>query len=274
MKKLLKLLVFTTLLSCNSQTKNNKETIEQTIKKEQIMQPKDSITRKNSKEKLNIKKYNEEKGKQGYDDEYHFELDDKTKIRQYYSEKYYEVRKKENFPISENIVYYKNGNVHIITTNFNRDVISFQKQYNDKGELIKETNYDLPFKLSFDDIRKIVFKTKKVDIFDTRQAVALRHTGNPETALPLPYYQIFVLKQHPNGDLEPISGFLLDAETGEEFNPEKEAREKNLFKSYNGKDYTEEEWETFEKTDEYKTQYKKGKEEWDKKSFWDKLSGN
>jgi hypothetical protein len=285
MRELIKLLMFVTLLSCNSQTKTNLQTVEQPIKTEKKMQTKNSITKKiDPTASFNIKEFKKNKGKY-YDGDpyqsevdYTYKLEDGTIVKQSFDDSgYMEIRNKDNYPLKEFLAYYHNGLIQVHGLSFNDCPIGITREYNKLGNLIKETDerepykgFIKPFKLSFDDIREIAFKTKGIDIYDTRQAMAFRHNGNIGTALPSPYYQIHVLKQYPNRDLEPNYSFLLDAETGEEFNPEKEARQKNLYKRYNGKDYTRKEWEAYMKTEEYK----KNLEEYNKKGLWDKLFGN
>ncbi|SIS48019.1 hypothetical protein SAMN05421766_102203 [Zobellia uliginosa] len=97
--------------------------------------------------------------------EYTFISDDSTVTKQ--SDDVYEyyetVKSKESFFQSINR-YYKSGNIKLegqIFQNFFQKGI--WKEYDEKGNLIKETDYDAPYKFIWEDILKLI-KNRKLDM--------------------------------------------------------------------------------------------------------------
>lgn len=225
MKKILIINILLLFTNCNAQSDNTKQ---YTVKKnKKIMTLIESITLNELTKKFDFETFNKNKDKQGIDDTYVFELKDSTIVSQTNDlEVPIEERKKENFPISQSNIYFKKGSIRKTSLSFNNSFFGISKEFNKNGELIKETDHDIEFKLGFEDVREIVNKTKDIDLYDTRQAMALRHLGHKGTRLPLPYYQIHVFKTLPNGILKPNYSFLIDAKTGKEFNPKENQENK------------------------------------------------
>jgi hypothetical protein len=206
---------------------------------------------------FDIKKFEENRDKQGYINEYHFKLDDGTTIRQLditsnatNNEKtYQEIITKEFSPIKYVYNYYENGSEKNYRSIINDSGIEI-KEYDKNGNLIKETNFNQDFKYTFEQIHDIVLKEKGVDIYDTRQAVALRH--NTPDAIIKKYYQIHVLKSElVQGEwyYQPDYSFLIDDTTGKILTQEEIDNKKtssSIYKTYKGKDYTKDEWVVFE----------------------------
>lgn len=174
-------------------------------------------------EKFNINKFEENKGKQGYDNEYVFRTHDDFDVREFATiisndakELQYQREVSKEFSPFKNIyVYYNNGNLYAHGEFFNSSPNGISKEYDKNGKLIKETNFDKNFKHTFEQIHNIVLKEKKIDIYDTRQAIALRHDGSIADNIK-PYYQIHVVKSELVDGIwysQPDYSFILDDAT-------------------------------------------------------------
>lgn len=102
--------------------------------------------------------FEKNKGKQGYNKEYHYSLNNE-KIREFSYYKNNEIRYKREIsklfsPIHYNYVYNAKGNIFVEIKKFNNS-IRIHKEYDKEGKLIKEENYDKRFKHSFEQIREI-----------------------------------------------------------------------------------------------------------------------
>ncbi len=206
MTKIISILISLVLmLSCKAQ-KNNENT--------------------NEMKKINIKKFEENKGKgtiYNHPDMFDYIDNNGYSIIQYgqsFSSKeenrqYSELITKEFTPYRYSFTYYNNGNLYTEIISFNNSLL-IAKEYNRNGELVKETDFDKNFKHSFEQIHDFVLKEKNIDIYDTRQAVALRH-DTPRSPLKK-YYQIHVLKSSfVDGQWysQPNYSFLIADETGQ-----------------------------------------------------------
>lgn len=171
---------------------------------------------------FNIQKFENNKGKQGYANEYRYTLIDKSEVRELdvtsnvtkNIKTYQREITKEFNPFQYVYTYYEDGNLKGEILRFNDSGIKVT-DYDNKGKIIKETNFDKNFKYSFEQIHYIVLNEKKVDIYDTRQAVALRH--NTPNAIIKKYYQIHVLNSKLVGNewlSIPYYSFIIDDETG------------------------------------------------------------
>ena len=113
--------------------------------------------------KFDIKTFN--KHKDTIRKEYNRTLDDGTVIEQMELKEVFAetIRQKNSFFEVKN-QYYKNGTLKITGKYFNS---SFQKgiwkEYDEKGSLIKETDYDKDFEYTWEDLVKLL-KERKVDI--------------------------------------------------------------------------------------------------------------
>jgi hypothetical protein len=212
----------------------------------------------NSKEMrtFDIKKFEDNKGKQGYENEYRYELNGFA-IREFstnaasdnYELRYQQELTKEFNPYKFYFYYYNNGVMVKEVKTFNGSGIEL-KEYDKIGKLIKETDFDKNFKHTFEQIHDIVLKEKDVDIYDTRQAVALRH-DTPNARIKK-YYQIHVITSElVQGEWysKPNYSFLIDDETGQILTQEdidNKQKSSSIYKTHEGKSYTQAEWEAYE----------------------------
>lgn len=102
--------------------------------------------------------------------EYNFVLDDGTKIRQYSSkDNFTEIisPSKSTSLFQTQKEYFKNGKLHLMFISFERNFIKSKKEYDETGKLIKEINYDIPFKFTFEQLLELLQKEKDtIDILD------------------------------------------------------------------------------------------------------------
>ncbi|EJG00689.1 hypothetical protein [Flavobacterium sp. F52] len=222
---------------------------------------------------FDIKKFEENKGKQGFANEYRYILANKLNVRELditsnatQNIKTYQREVTKEFDPNQSVYnYYKTGNIREEILLFNDSEIKILN-YDESGKLVNEINFDTIFKHSFKEIRDIVLKEKNVDIYDTRQATALRH-DTPDAVIKK-YYQIHVIKSELiDGQwyAQPNYSFIIDDATGKEWDPKVEAENNAYFKTYKGKDYTKKEWEIFE--EEWHKNYMENKN----KGFWDDI---
>ncbi|MBK1897033.1 hypothetical protein [Chryseobacterium paridis] len=174
---------------------------------------------------FSIKKFEDNKGKQGFPDEYRYRLSDNSEARELdvtsdatqNIKTYQREITKEFSPFQYIYTYYDNGMLQGEITRFNDSGIEI-KDYDKSGKIIKEINFDKSFTHSFGQIRDIVLKEKKIDINDTRQAVALRY-DTPNASIKK-YYQINVLNSKLiDGEWlsKPEYSFIIDDATGKEW---------------------------------------------------------
>ncbi len=188
---------------------------------------KDNLIRQEMK-MFDIKKIEENKGKgivynspniYDYETKEGYQvLQSKYKQDNYYSEK---ITKKIS-PYIYFITYSLSGYIESESLEFNNSPLIL-KEYDNTGHLVKETNFDKNFKHNFEQIREFVLKEKDVDIYDTRQAIALRH-DTPFAPIKK-YYQIHVLKSNfidGKWYAQPNYSFLIDYETGKIVPPKNE----------------------------------------------------
>ncbi|MCF6351302.1 MAG: hypothetical protein L3J23_09805 [Flavobacteriaceae bacterium] len=91
--------------------------------------------------------------------EYNTVLEDSTVIKQYKSGSglYIELIKPKNSYFQTRNRYYSNGKLKSTVQDFPNDFLAgVMKEYNQQGALIKETDYDKPFKFTFKDILKFI----------------------------------------------------------------------------------------------------------------------
>ena len=171
---------------------------------------------------FNIQNFEKNKGKQGYVNEYQYKLSDNSDVREFSSKaasdnfelRYQKEVTKEFNPIKYYFYYYPNGVLNKEVLDFNNSVVEI-REYDKDGKLIKETDFDKNFRHTFEQIHDMVLKEKKVDIYDTRQAVALRH-DTPDGTIKK-YYQIHVLNSKLVGNewySQPDYSFIIDDATG------------------------------------------------------------
>lgn len=227
---------------------------------------------------FDIENFERNKGKQGYHNEYRYSLPNNSKVREYKTSDNLEVFyireiTEELSPFNYYYLYYHNGILFTGIKNFNNSPIHHIEYDKIGNKIIKEIDYNKLFNHSFEQIREIVLKEKKVDIYVKSQAIANRFEGNKEYGA---YYQIHILKsEFIQGEWYsiPTESFLIYDETGkiltEEDIKEKQRQSSTSYLTHKGKTYTEEEWKIFEEQEYQKYQEKKNK-----KGFLDKLFGD
>ncbi len=153
MRQLVILMVaFLSIQSCEGQNKNGNK--------------KENKTNSNSMRTFDIKKFEENKGKgKIYNDPHIFDYitQDNYHIVQsrYEQDNYYseEVSKKFD-PYKYRYTYFLSGYLETEIKEFNNSIL-LEKEYDKKGKLIKDTNYDKNFKHTFEQIHDIILKEKK-----------------------------------------------------------------------------------------------------------------
>ncbi|MCF6350835.1 MAG: hypothetical protein L3J23_07385 [Flavobacteriaceae bacterium] len=78
-------------------------------------------------------------------------------------DEYLEIIKEKNSPFEIQNTYYKTGVIQMEVHRYATDFIINMKEYNQQGTLIKETDYDKPFKFTFKDILKFI-KKRNIDM--------------------------------------------------------------------------------------------------------------
>ena len=180
--------------------------------------------------------------------------------------------------------YYPKTNILMQETKFFYSVlIGKTYTYNEKGKLIKEENWDAPYKVSIEELITICKRKLNLDLMDMSLDLTIRRydKGNPIYIIRIPF---------PNTRNTKAKYITISADNGEIL-LEKEIHSKEEYKesmeeihnpssskskdnkaikttTFNGKTYTEEEWKAFEQEQWEKYQAKRSK-----KSFLDKLFG-
>ena len=160
--------------------------------------------------------------------------------------------------------------------------IGVWKNWSKIGKLIKEVNYDEPYKLSVKDIIKLVNQKFNIDLLNMNLLLNVDRSNRT-----IPIYIISIIKPNTRG--KEIRYITISADNGEilfdktlfsekEFNDNmnniyqlegrKEEKNKPKTTTFNGKTYTEEEWKAFEQEQWEKYQAKRSK-----KGFFDWLFG-
>lgn len=129
------LLIITLITSCKAQNNNKKQ---------------------NTMKTFDIETFNKNKTQT----EYNFITKDSTVIEQDEDyDEYYETIKPKNSYFQTINRYYKSGKLKSTVERFpNNFLAGILKKYDQQGTLIKETDYDKPFKFTFDDILKFIKK--------------------------------------------------------------------------------------------------------------------
>ncbi len=99
-----------------------------------------------------------EKNKIG--NEYNTILKDSTVVKQRKMQfDYYEIIKPKNSYFQTRNRYYSNGKLKSTVQDFPNDFLAgVMKEYDQQGNLIKETDYDKPYKFTFKDVLKVIKK--------------------------------------------------------------------------------------------------------------------
>jgi hypothetical protein len=283
MRELIIVIALCSLCNCTSQTKEEnspKKEVIKTIKKDTTKHKTHTMEHFNIKDYENLKKDPEFSNKIN-DNQYI--LDDK-RIRIWFDDeiiKVEEASKTSPYEIHKTF-YAKNKSLKYSVKLFYDFQIGVWLYYNEQGKLLKETNSDLPYKFSIEDLKKKMLKEHDIDIMDVGKMAGIRRFVIHEHSNTA-FYEVYVKTGKPNE----VDQYVIHGTTGEmlftdtEYRDEKgnspyerylnkETRKENLHTRYKGKDYTRKEWEAYQKTEEYK----KALEEYNKKGLWDKLFGN
>ncbi|MBS7229583.1 hypothetical protein KHA90_00980 [Flavobacterium psychroterrae] len=182
------------------------------------------------------------------------------------------------------VYYAKNKSLKSILCEFYTINIEIYKMYDVDGKLIKEINYEAPYKFTLKDAINKIKKEYEIDFENLTQKCVLERFESVELDKK-PLYTAYLRNMDNPGIMDYI---VIDGTTGETLfktdmalNGEgdlppyykyieslKKAEEEKTayYKTYKGKDYTKEEWEVFE--EEW---YKNYQEKKKSKGFWDDL---
>ena len=78
-------------------------------------------------------------------------------------DEYLEIINEKDSPFEIQNTYYKTGIIQMEVYRYSNDFIINMKEYDQQGTLIKETDYDKPFKFTFKDILKFI-KKRNIDM--------------------------------------------------------------------------------------------------------------
>lgn len=218
------------LINCNGQNKNEKKETDY-LKNENSnnLNVNIKIKKNNIMKTFDIETFEKNKGKQGYPNEYYYKSSDNSDVREFSTAtspnnpeiKYQREVSKEFSPYKSVWIFYKNGILYTEGNFFNDSHVSIYRKFDKNGKLIQEINDDKNFKHSFEQIHDIIIKEKKINIYDTRQAVAVRaDTPFGNTGIEI-YYQIHVLKSDLVDGIwysQPDYSFIIDDATLKEIN--------------------------------------------------------
>lgn len=183
-------------------------------------------------------------------------------------------------------IYRYNAKTNILIQNstfFYSMLIETTNTYDENGILIKQQNWDTLYKISIKELIKICKQRLNIDLLDLSLNLTVDRSSK--------FHPIYIIRiPYPNTRNTKARYVTIDADNGnilfeKEIYSKEELKEyldniyqtkvKNKYSSpspyrtYNGKNYTEEEWKVFE--EQQYQEYKKNKA---KKSFWERLFGN
>jgi hypothetical protein len=150
-QKIILALLFFSAIGCKSQEKKENITTQQ----------------KDSMEKFDIKKYEKLEKDHKYESRKNdvFYKSDNTRYRVIFQDVIQVEEKKVDSPYKLYKIYFKNTlNLKGMEKTFYGFSIGITKEYNENGEVVKETNHDLPYKFSIDDLREKIKREYNVDI--------------------------------------------------------------------------------------------------------------
>ncbi|MEO8236490.1 MAG: hypothetical protein ABI576_00180 [Flavobacterium sp.] len=107
--------------------------------------------------------------------------------------------------------FYDNGNLQAEGVSIYGTIINKHKEFDEKGHLIKEIDYNKDYKFSIEDLQKKMKETYNVDIMNTKQTRSVSRT-TIDTRIKFPYYQVVV-----NTGKASFNNYLLNGNTGEIF---------------------------------------------------------
>ena len=115
-----------------------------------------------------------------------------------------------NSPYHERIVYNKDG-IAIQSATFFYDIQLNAIGYDLTGNVINKTAYDAPYKLTIEELRKLIQDRFNVDIMDTAQTSRV-HRFEEKNTTNLPYY---LVNYYDHQDHRKYHEVLINANTGE-----------------------------------------------------------
>ncbi|MFK7002222.1 hypothetical protein, partial [Flavobacterium oreochromis] len=217
--------------------------------------------KKDTMEYFDIKKYKENKTVNGYI----FNLNDGTQVMQieHEDQTYTDERRQKNSPYTYFKTYHKNGVIKSIGKSFYVFNIDTYREYDEKGKLIEEINFEKPYKFSSDELRKKIKEEYDIDIVsdytdsDQTKIKVNRWLGYKEDwniyKKNVPMYQVaFINKKGEYVVLEINANngeTIFERINGKVIKPTENDTNKNsssIYKTHQGKSYTKTEWEDFE----------------------------
>ncbi|WP_146106073.1 hypothetical protein [Apibacter adventoris] len=252
-KNIYKLLVFFSisgvLFSCQGQERKNR--LLEATAKQPI--PNDTIT-----ERFNIDEFNKHQKNGSWlftkNNQEYF-------VRKVKDEYWIEISRKDN-PFILKCNYYLNGNIKIRGLIFHGNAFTkgIVVDYDERGNIIKQTDYDAPYKDFPWEKVKLWLENRKVNLLDPFTRVWRENENNHPI-----WYLSWDTKEFDKYGNQIIQEIELDGRTGKllketthtfgEYIPEEykndldkkeDKKTSSNYKTYEGKDYTREEWEEFE----------------------------
>jgi len=158
--------------------------------------------------KLNIVEYNQYKDLSG---NWYFTLPDGSEGRVFKVNKHYlEHIKLSNSPYIKVTLYNSDGILLQKATKF-YDIKLDMEDYDLQGNLIKRTTYEAPYKLTLEELRKVIQDNFNIDIMNTKQVFAVSRFEDKQVTN-LPYYLVRYIDQQENQKFHLI---LVNGNTGE-----------------------------------------------------------
>lgn len=109
------------------------------------------------------------------------------------------------------VYFKKSGQLKAEGNSFYSFPIGISKEFDEKGYLIKEIDYNKDYKFSIKDLQKKMKETYNVDIMNTKETRSVSRT-NIDPRIKFPYYQVVV-----NTGKASSNNYLLNGNTGEIF---------------------------------------------------------
>ncbi|WP_145902553.1 hypothetical protein [Flavobacterium covae] len=187
--RLIQIIYLLAFLSCKSQVKS------------------ESINNINM-ETIDIEKYRKNKTNNGYI--FH---EDNEKIRQVESEDktFWEERSNEKTGIRIYKEFHKNSKLKSILKSFYSIKFGFKKEYDEQGKLIRETNYDLPYKYTIEDLATKMNNQYQIDIYNIKQIHSINRYEEKKH-LKIPLYEVW--SYHKTNPLK-LTCYIINGTTGE-----------------------------------------------------------
>lgn len=271
MKQLLIILFLISNYQCNSQIKNKTC---------------NDLNKQKNMKILNINIYNDWKIDTKYsitkNDKFLKKMDERVKILDF-NDKIKIERLNVNNPITNFYFYFKSNNsLQLKGQTFYTIEYDIWKYYDETGKLIKEIDFNKPYKFSISDLINKFNKEHNLDLENPKTVFSLKRYVEKEY-LNIPIYEVGINKDSYSNVVE---YYLVDGNNGKTLYSieiaegeiksalneyikqikKKEEEDNKYYRTYKGKDYTKKEWEEFQ--DEWHKNYQEKK---DSKGFWDDI---